>query len=262
MTILDQLAAHAQERVAADKEKISLEAMKELAAQGGPADGQAFTDALKRPGLSFICEVKRASPSKGLIAPDFPYVDIAREYEAAGADAVSCLTEPKWFLGSDDIFRDIRRAISLPMLRKDFTVDEYQLYQAKVMGANAVLLICALLDTATLAGYLDICDRLGLAALVETHDEGEIRSALSAGASIIGVNNRNLKDFTVDFSNAARLRELIPPEAVYVAESGVTGPADAAALKALGADAVLMGEVLMRAQDKAALLAAMREAAT
>ena len=261
MTILDQLAAHARERVAADKETISPEAMEELAAQGGPANGRAFVSALTRPGLSFICEVKRASPSKGLIAPDFPYLDIAREYEAAGADAVSCLTEPKWFLGSDDIFRDIRQAISLPMLRKDFTVDEYQLYQAKAMGANAVLLICAILDTATLAKYLEICDRLGLAALVETHDEGEIRAAVSAGARIIGVNNRNLKDFTVDFSNAARLRELIPPGVVYVAESGVTGPADAAALKALGADAVLMGEVLMRAKDKAVLLAAMREAA-
>ncbi len=261
MTILDQLSAHARERVAADKARIDPAAMRELAARGGPADGQSFVAALKKPGLSFICEVKRASPSKGLIAPDFPYLDIARSYEAAGADAVSCLTEPKWFLGSDDIFRDIRQAISLPMLRKDFTVDEYQLYQAKVMGANAVLLICALLDTATVAKYLDICDRLGLAALVETHDEAEIRSALSAGARIIGVNNRNLKDFTVDFSNAARLRELIPPEAVYVAESGVTGPADAAALRRLGADAVLMGEVLMRARDKAALLAAMREAA-
>ena len=261
MTILDQLAAHARERVAADKKSVSLEAMEALAAQGSPADGQSFVSALKKPGLSFICEVKRASPSKGLIAPDFPYLDIAREYEAAGADAVSCLTEPKWFLGSDDIFRDIRQAISLPMLRKDFTVDEYQLYQAKAMGANAVLLICAILDTATLAKYLEICDRLGLAALVETHDEGEIRAAVSAGARIIGVNNRNLKDFTVDFSNAARLRELIPPGVVYVAESGVTGPADAAALKALGADAVLMGEVLMRAKDKAVLLAAMREAA-
>ena len=261
MTILDQLAAHARERVAADKETISPEAMRELAAQGGPADGRAFTDALKKPGLRFICEVKRASPSKGLIAPDFPYRDIAREYEAAGADAVSCLTEPKWFLGSDDVFRDIRQTISLPMLRKDFTVDEYQLYQAKVMGANAVLLICAILDTATLAKYLDLCDRLGLAALTEAHDEAEVRSAVSAGARIIGVNNRNLKDFSVDFSNAARLRELIPPEAVYVAESGVTGPADAAALGRLGADAVLMGEVLMRAEDKSALLAAMREAA-
>ena len=235
--------------------------MRELAAQGGRGNGAAFEAALKKPGLSFICEVKRASPSKGLIAPEFPYLDIAKEYERAGADAVSCLTEPKWFLGSDKIFTDIRRKISTPMIRKDFTVDEYQIYQAKVMGADAVLLICAILDTKTLARYLALCDSLGLAALVEAHDEAEIRSAVSAGAKIIGVNNRNLKDFSVDFSNAARLRDLIPDECVYVAESGVSKPEDAAALGKIGADAVLMGEALMRAKDKAALLAKMREAA-
>lgn len=260
-TILDTIAAHARERVAADKENIRLEELRELALQGSKAGGAAFEAALKKPGMSFICEVKKASPSKGLISPDFPYLDIAREYEKAGADCVSCLTEPKWFLGSDQIFRDIRRTISTPMIRKDFTVDEYQIYQAKVMGADAVLLICALLDTRTIARYLELCGDLGLAALVEAHDEAEIASAVSAGAKIIGVNNRNLKDFSVDFSNAARLRDLIPPEAVYVAESGVTGPADVAALKRIGADAALMGEVLMRAGDKAALLARLREAA-
>ncbi len=261
MTILDQLADHARRRVAADRERISLEAMRELAAQGGAADGAAFAAALGRPGLSFICEVKRASPSRGLIAPEFPYREIARSYEEAGADAVSCLTEPKWFLGSDQIFREIRSEIALPMLRKDFTVDEYQILQAKTMGANAVLLICAILDTKTVERYLELCGSLGLAALVETHNEAEIDSALSAGAKILGVNNRNLKDFSVDFSNAARLRDRIPPEVLYVAESGVTGPEDAAALKKIGADAVLMGEVLMRARDKKGLLAAMREAA-
>ncbi len=261
MTILDQLAAHARERVAADMERIPPEAMRELALQEGRGNGAAFEAALQKPGLSFICEVKRASPSKGLIAPEFPYLDIAREYEAAGADAVSCLTEPRWFLGSDRIFTDIRAAIQTPMIRKDFTVDEYQIYQAKVMGANAVLLICAILDTGTVAKYLELCDTLGLAALVEAHDEAEIRSAVSAGAKIIGVNNRNLKDFSVDFSNAARLRDLIPPDRVDVAESGISKPEDAAALRKIGADAVLMGEVLMRAKDKAALLAQMREAA-
>ena len=260
-TILDTIAVHARERVASDMEENSLDVMRELALQGGVGNGAAFEAALKKPGLSFICEVKRASPSKGLIAPDFPYQQIAREYETAGADAVSCLTEPKWFLGSDGIFTDIRKAISLPMLRKDFTVDEYQIYQAKVMGANAVLLICAILDTRTIAKYLALCDDLGLAALVEAHDEKEIASAVSAGARIIGVNNRNLKDFSVDFANAARLRDLIPPESVYVAESGVARPEDAAALRRIGADAVLVGEVLMRARDKGAMLAAMREAA-
>lgn len=261
MTILDQLADHARSRVAADKEQTCLEVMRELALQGGAGHGAAFEAALRKPGLSFICEVKRASPSKGLIAPDFPYQQIAKEYEAAGADAVSCLTEPKWFLGSDDIFWDIRQTIFTPMIRKDFTVDEYQIYQAKVMGANAVLLICAILDTKTVAKYLALCDSLGLAALVETHDEAEIASAVSAGAKIIGVNNRNLKDFSVDFANAARLRDLIPPEAIYVAESGVARPEDAAALRKIGADAVLVGEMLMRAKDKGALLSQMREAA-
>lgn len=259
--ILDTIAAYARQRVAADQERIGAEAMRELALQSGKAGGQAFLDALKQPGMRFICEVKRASPSKGLIAPEFPYLEIAREYEAAGADAISCLTEPKWFLGSDQIFCQIRQTVATPMLRKDFTVDEYQICQAKVMGANAVLLICALLDTDTLARYLALCRTLGLAALVEAHDAAEIASAVSAGARIIGVNNRNLKDFSVDFSNAARLRDQIPPEAIYVAESGVKGPADAAALKAIGADAALVGETLMRAQDKRAMLMALREAA-
>lgn len=260
-TILDTIADYARQRVAADQEETCLEVMRELALQGGTADGAAFQAALKKPGMSFICEVKKASPSKGIIAHEFPYLDIARDYEAAGADCISCLTEPKWFLGSDQIFREIRQAVTTPMIRKDFTVDEYQIYQAKVMGANAVLLICALLDTGTIARYLELCDRLGLAALVEAHDREEIASAVSAGAKIIGVNNRNLKDFSVDFSNAARLRDLIPPEAVYVAESGVTGPGDAAVLKSIGADAALVGEALMRAKDKGAMLASLREAA-
>ena len=259
--ILDEIAAHARERVFADAEINSLEVMRELALQGGAANGKAFRDALKKSGMSFICEVKRASPSKGLIAKSFPYVEIAKEYESAGADAVSCLTEPKWFQGSDTIFREIRSKIKIPMLRKDFTVDAYQIYQAKVMGANAVLLICALLDTETLRRYLSVCADLGLAALVEAHDEREIASAVSAGAEIIGVNNRNLKDFSVDFTNASRLRDKIPPECVYVAESGVHGPEDVAALRSIGADAVLIGEALMRSGDKGKFLAAMREAA-
>lgn len=257
--ILDELAAHARERVAADREKHPLEELRERCAALGRADGGRFERTLRSPELSFICEIKKASPSKGLIDPQFDYRSIAREYEAAGADCVSCLTEPKWFLGSDAIFQEVRESIALPMLRKDFTVDEYQLYQARLLGADAVLLIGSLLDTRTVARYLEICDMLGLSALVETHDPDEIASAVSAGASMIGVNNRNLKDFTVDLENAARLRELAPPEAVFVAESGVASPADAAALCKAGADAVLVGEALMRAADKGALLAAFRE---
>ncbi len=259
--ILDTIADYARQRVLRDSEENSLDVMQELALQGGLADGAAFDAALRQEGMRFICEVKKASPSKGIIAKDFPYLDIARDYEAAGADCISCLTEPKRFLGSDQIFREIRAAVSIPMLRKDFVVDEYQIYQAKVMGANCVLLICAILDTATVARYLELCHRLGLAALVETHDAKEIASAVEAGATIIGVNNRNLKDFSVDFSNAARLRDLIPPEALYVAESGVKTPADVAALRSIGADAVLIGETLMRAADKKRMLDALRGAA-
>ena len=261
MTILDRIAAYARERTAADRAVIGFDEIKAMAAAASPANGQAFYDAVQKPGMSFICEIKKASPSKGIIDPVFDYLSIARAYEAAGADCISCLTEPRWFMGSDDIFREIRRTVRTPMIRKDFIVDEYQLYQSKLMGANCVLLICALLDTATLARYLGVCEDLGLAVLTETHDEAEIRSAVSAGARMIGVNNRNLKDFSVDFSNAARLRDLIPAGCLYVAESGVKTPADAAALKAVGADAILIGETLMRVGNKAETLKALREAA-
>ncbi|MGM9618112.1 indole-3-glycerol phosphate synthase TrpC [Butyricicoccus sp.] len=263
--ILDELAGYARVRVAKDKEENSLEVLKELCCNSSAVPNRSpfgFEQTLRQDDLSFICEVKKASPSKGVIAEHFPYLDIAKQYEQAGADCISCLTEPKWFLGSDKIFTDIRAAVHTPMIRKDFTVDEYQIYQAKLMGADAVLLICAILDTTTIERYLGICENLGLTALVETHDEAEIRSAVAAGARVIGVNNRNLKDFSVDFSNAARLRDLIPPECIYVAESGVRNAADVVALRQVGADAVLMGEVLMRAKDKASLLAQMRKAGT
>ena len=261
MNILDQLAANARERAEADMKRIPLEEMKQLAKNTKQESGSAFTAALRRPGLSFICEVKRASPSKGLIAKDFPYIEIARDYEIAGADCISCLTEPKWFLGSDQIFKEIRSTVSIPMLRKDFTVSEYQIYQAKAMGANAVLLICSILEPDTLENYLKICADLDLSALTEAHTENEISTAVSAGATIIGVNNRNLKDFTVDFSNAARLRDRIPSDCLYVAESGVKTPADAAQLRKIGADAVLIGETLMRSGNRIETLQQLREAA-
>ena len=260
MTILDELAAYSKIRVEVDKQKSSLAEMKTLAENSKVGDGRKFLSALQRDDLSFICEVKKASPSKGIIAENFPYVEIAKEYEAAGADCVSCLTEPKYFFGSDEIFKEIRTEISTPMLRKDFTVDEYQIYQAKAMGADAVLLICAILTTEEIARYLELCAELNLAALVETHDADEIKTAVNVGAEIIGVNNRNLKNFTVDFNNAARLRELIPPNKIYVAESGVKTPADIVILKRIGADAVLIGETLMRAVDKKSALNNFREA--
>lgn len=257
-TILQTIADYAAVRVAKDRERVPLEALKEQCGSRGRAKGERFREALQKPDVSFICEVKKASPSKGVIAEDFPYVEIAKEYEAAGADCISCLTEPKWFLGSDEIFREIRDAVSIPMLRKDFVVDEYQIYQARLMGADAVLLICAILDTGTVARYLEICEELGLSALVETHDEAELKSAVQAGAKIIGVNNRNLKDFTVDIENSARLRALAPENAVFVAESGIRTQEDIAALRREGVDAVLVGETLMRASDKAEMLRQLR----
>lgn len=256
--ILDELAAYARERVAKAKENISMEEIMEQAFALPQGDFR-FEKALAEDEMGFICEVKKASPSKGIISEEFPYLEIAKEYEAAGATCISCLTEPKWFMGSDEIFKEIRAAVSTPMIRKDFTVDEYQIYEAKVMGADAVLLICALLDTDTIRRYLNICEKLGITALVEAHDEQEIASAVVAGARVIGVNNRNLKNFTVDFSNAVHLREQIPKDLLYVAESGVSSAEDVKSLADIGADAVLMGEVLMKAEDKANMLKQMRE---
>ena len=258
--ILDELAAYAGKRVAKAKQTVSFEQIRE-SALALPKGNFRFEEAVRAGGMSFICEVKKASPSRGVIAEDFPYIEIARSYEEAGAACISCLTEPKWFLGSDTIFREIRERVSIPMIRKDFTVDEYQIYEAKLMGADAVLLICALLEEKVLKKYLAVCRELGISALVETHDEAEIAMAVRAGASMIGVNNRNLKNFTVDFDNAAKLKGQIPRDVLYVAESGVASVEDVRKLAETGADAVLMGEVLMRAENKKALLGQMREAA-
>lgn len=257
MNILDQLAEHAKYRTEQAKKKISLSEIKEQSLFMKKGDFP-FERALRKPGISFICECKKASPSKGLIAPDFPYLRIAKEYEEAGADCISVLTEPKWFLGSDAYLREIAQAVSTPCLRKDFTVDEYMLYEAKALGASAALLICALLSEAQIREYLAVCDALGLSALVEAHDEEEVETALSAGARIIGVNNRNLKDFTVDTENSRRLRDMIPENVLFVSESGVSGPEDVERLSEIGADAVLVGEALMRATDKKQALLKLR----
>ena len=249
MTILDQLAGHARERVAASKSSVPLEELR-LQALSLLKGDFGFEKALRKDGLSFICECKRASPSEGLIAPEYPYLQIALDYEAAGADCISVLTEPKWFLGSGRHLQEIARTASIPCLRKDFTVDEYMIYEAKVLGASAVLLICAILTERQIREYLHTCDELGLSALVET--------ALREGARIIGVNNRSLKDFSVDPDNSRRLRALIPREVLFVSESGVRSAGDVAVLRELGADGVLIGETLMRAADKKAALAGLR----
>jgi indole-3-glycerol phosphate synthase len=264
--ILDDLAAAARRRVEEAKRRVPLEAVREAALARGSAPEGAFARALSAPGLSFICEVKRASPSKGVIAAgwtdaDFPYLDIAREYEAAGAAAISVLTEPTRFLGRDEYLAGIARSAGIPVLRKDFIVDPYQLYEAKVLGASAALLIAALLPEETLIQFIALTERLGMDALVEVHNEAEAAAALAAGARIIGVNNRDLRTFTVDLSTTPRLRHLIPPGHIVVAESGVSTPADIAALGP-GIDAVLVGESFMRAPDKKRHLQELRAAYT
>ena len=259
MTILDELAAHARERVAAAKREKPLEVIRRQALSL-PKGDFTFENAMKKPGVSFICECKKASPSKGIIAPDFPYLEIAKEYEAAGADGISVLTEPKWFLGSDRYLKEIALSVSLPCLRKDFTVDAYMIYEAKLLGASAVLLICSILGEDILREYIGLCDELGLSALVEAHDGEEVGMALRAGARMIGVNNRNLRDFSVDTDLSRRLRALIPSDVVFVSESGVRTAEDIRKLRETGADAVLVGETLMRAPDKAAKLAQLRGA--
>ena len=262
MSILAEIAEKTRKRVAEEKMSLPLPQLRAQDESLDTSTGFPFAQALAAPGMSFICEVKKASPSKGLIAPNFPYLDIAKEYQAAGAAAISCLTEPYWFQGSDQYLKEIAQAVTIPVLRKDFTVDEYMIYGAKVLGASAVLLICAILDDGQLRDYLALAHSLGLSALVEAHDETELNRALSAGAGIIGVNNRDLRTFTVDVSNSLRLRKLAPPEVLFVSESGIKTPEDIQKLYDNGTNAVLIGETLMRAPDKKAMLAQLRGGTT
>lgn len=243
MNILKKLVAATAERVARQKNET----------QPFP-----FEAALKREGISFICEVKKASPSRGLIAPDFPYLDIARQYEAAGADAISVLTEPDYFLGSDDYLREIRCAVNTPLLRKDFIIDPWQIEQSRRLGADAILLIAAILTPALLGEYIRLADSLGLSCLVEAHDENELKTAVESGARVIGVNNRDLRDFSIDLNNSIKLRELAPKNICFVAESGIQSHDDIAVLEAHRIDAVLVGEALMQTADKRGMLARLR----
>ena len=249
MTILDEIAAYARIRVEEKKKEKSVEAIRFEAASFIKKDFP-FEKALKGEGISFICECKKASPSKGIIAEDFPYADIALEYDKAGADAISVLTEPKYFLGKDSYLSEISSLVSAPCLRKDFVVDEYMIYEAVILGASAVLLICSILSKEELKKFITICHNYGLSALVEAHDENEVQMALDCGARIIGVNNRNLKDFSVDTDNSKKLRSLIPDNVIYVSESGIKDHKDVKKLRDIGVNAVLVGETLMRAKNK------------
>lgn len=253
--ILETIAQANRERYERIMQTVSLEEIKQKALSMEISSDFPFEQALKKEGISYICEVKKASPSKGIIAEDFPYVQIAKDYENAGASAISVLTEPQWFKGENRYLQEISQSVSIPLLRKDFTVCEYQIYEAKVIGASAVLLICTLLDTDTIRKWIKLCDTLGLSALVEAHTEEEVKSALDAGARIIGVNNRNLRDFTVDITTCTRLRSLVPKEILFVGESGIKTSEDIDNLRNAGVNGVLIGETLMRSVDKKQALA-------
>ena len=259
--ILDKIADSTKIRVEKLKQEVPFALVKSDALKLVNKSPFAFEKAVKNGDLTFICEIKKASPSKGLISENFPYIDIAKNYEVAGAGAISVLTEPEFFLGSDQYLKDVKKTVSIPVLRKDFTIDPYQIYEAALIGADCVLLICALLDTATLKEYIKIADSLGLSCLVETHDETEVKSAIDAGSRIIGVNNRNLKTFEVDITNSVRLRKLIPSDISFVSESGIRNAQDISVLRQIGANAVLIGETLMRSGDTRAELAKLRGSA-
>lgn len=255
--ILDDLAAATKARVERKKQEVSFSEVKQRAEALAESEGVftfPFEKAIGKEGISFICEVKKASPSKGIIAEDFPYTKIAQDYEAAGADCISVLTETDYFKGDDRYLREINDIVSIPTIRKDFIIDPYMIYEAKLLGASCVLLIATLLDTDTIRAYKAVCDELGLSALVEAHDEREIESAMRAGARMIGVNNRDLKTFTVDINNSTRLRGLVPKDILFVAESGIKTAEDIQVLCKAGVNGVLIGETLMRSDDKAGML--------
>lgn len=254
--ILEEIAARTRERIAKEKSCISVSELENRIQEVNKNAGKriTFLQALQKDGMSYICEAKKASPSKGLIAPDFPYLAIAKEYEQAGASAISCLTEPFYFQGADQYLREISAAVQIPVLRKDFTVDEYMIYQAKSLGASAVLFICAILDDGELRAYRQLAKELGLDALVEAHDEYEVDRALNLGAEIVGVNNRDLRTFQVDMNNSIRLRKMAPDNVVFVSESGIRTPEDIRLLYENKVDGVLIGETLMRSPDKKAAL--------
>ena len=253
--ILDKIIEATKIRVAQEKQVESPESVK-TAALALPSDtGFPFEAALRQQDFNFICEVKKASPSKGIIAEHFPYLDIAKEYEVAGAAAISVLTEPDFFKGDKTYLQEIASTVKIPVLRKDFIIDEYQIYQAKVWGASAILLICACLDVPTLTKFRELADSLGLSSLVEAHDEAEVQMAIDCGARIIGVNNRNLKDFTVDVQNSVRLRNLVEDDVIFVSESGLETPEDIQVLRDNNIGVALMGEILMRSPNKIEKLA-------
>ncbi|NLK75542.1 MAG: indole-3-glycerol phosphate synthase TrpC [Clostridiales bacterium] len=256
--ILREIADRTRERISREKVRKPLEVLKSEVEQLPINEDFPFEAALKTEDIAFICEVKKASPSKGIIAEEFDPVAIAKDYAKAGANAISVLTEPYYFKGSNEHIREIKKHVALPLLRKDFTIDEYMIYEAKEIGADAVLLICSLLDNKQLQSYLNLAHSLGLSCLVEAHDEEEVKRAISAGARIIGVNNRDLKDFSVDISNSLRLRRLLPNNIIFISESGIKTPEDIENLRKNKTNGVLIGETLMKSDNKVHMLRTLR----
>lgn len=258
--ILDEIIAYTRLRVEEKKKHLSLENMKEKANEVRSREqirkettkegSFPFEEVLKQPGMHVICEVKKASPSKGILDPEFNYLEIAKAYERAGAAAISVLTEPAYFQGKEEYLVNIHKEVSIPLLRKDFTIDEYQLYEAKVLGASCVLLICGILTKEQLEHYLQLCEELQLSALVETHSKEEICMALECGARIVGVNNRNLQDFSEDLQCSIAYRKQVPDHVIFVAESGIHTKEDMKVLYEERIRVVLIGEELMRATNK------------
>ncbi|WP_195988416.1 indole-3-glycerol phosphate synthase TrpC [Clostridium sp. D53t1_180928_C8] len=248
--ILNEIVEKTRIRISERKDEKSLDTIMEEALQKQINNTFPFEKSLKNPDIAFICEVKKASPSKGIIAEEFSYLDIAKEYEEAGANAISVLTEPFYFKGKDIFLEEISKEVKVPILRKDFVIDEYMIYEAKILGASAVLLICSILDKDILKKYIDLANRLGMSALVEAHNEKEINMALSCGARIIGVNNRDLKNFTVDINNSVRLRRFVPTDIIFISESGIKTAEDIDVLKKNNVNAVLIGETLMKSKNK------------
>ncbi|MCI8956895.1 MAG: indole-3-glycerol phosphate synthase TrpC [Eubacterium sp.] len=258
MMILTKLADSTRDRVEREKKQIQLEMVKKQALAMKKGDF-SFEKVIAEGDISFICEVKRASPSKGMIVEEFPYVQIAKDYEEAGASCISVLTEPDYFKGDKEYLKEISENVTVPLIRKDFIIDEYMIYDAKIHGASCVLLICSLLDKETMEKYIEICDNLGMSALVEVHDEEEIQKAIEAGARMIGVNNRDLKTFTVDIGNSERLRKLVPDNILFIAESGIKTNADINRLRKAKVNGVLIGETFMKAENKKEMLQRLRE---
>ncbi len=252
--MLDEIVEKTKERLIESKKNKSLDELKEEVQKLEITQDFPFKKALSGSEISIIAEVKRASPSKGLIAEDFDYLTIAKEYEEAGASAISVLTEPYFFKGSNDYLKEIAENVSIPVLRKDFVIDEYMIWEAKLLGASCVLLIVSILSIVELKKFLDLAHDLGLSAIVETHDGDEIRTALNVGAEIIGVNNRDLTDFTVNIENSINLRRCVSGDVIFISESGIKTPEDVRKLKENDVDAVLIGETLMKSDDKKSMI--------